>query len=192
MTIFCISVLPSRCWEERSFFIKPSKCTFGQHEVENLVADSFSRQARSPELQAISYSQLKLWTKLKEANRTDPYMQTLMDHVKNGQEEKNQYHIRDGVLFYKGRIIVSPDSPFKPLLLNGFHNTKLSGHSGVLWTYKQLAQVFFWESKCNDFQKCCSLHRLSTEQVRSPFSSSVTAATTGTLSGLEDISFFFL
>lgn len=59
-------------------------------------------------------------------------MWTLMDQVQNGQEEKNQYRIKDGVLFYKGRIVVSADSPFKPLLLNEFHNTKLGGHSGVL------------------------------------------------------------
>ena len=70
------------------FFIKPSKCTFGQHEEENLVANSFSRQSRSPELQAISYPQLKLWIELKEANRTDPFMRTLMDHVQNGQKKK--------------------------------------------------------------------------------------------------------
>lgn len=94
-----------------------------------------------------------------------------MDQVQNGQEEKNQYRIKDGVLFYKGRIVVSADSPFKPLHLNKFHNTKLGGHSGVLWTYKRLGQLFFWEWKCKDVQKhipACIICQWNKYDARSP------------------------
>jgi hypothetical protein len=84
---------------------------------------------------------------------------------KTAKKKKNQNRIRDGVLFYKGRIVVSPNSPFKPLLLNEFHNTKLGGHS------EQLAQVSFWESKCKDVQKhilACTVCQHNKYDARSP------------------------
>ena len=48
------------------------------------------------------------------------------------------YTSRNGLIFFKGRVVIPRQ--LRELLLFKAHDTKMGGHSGVLHTYKRLAQ----------------------------------------------------
>jgi len=50
----------------------------------------------------------------------------------------------NGLLLYKGRVVVPNDATLRATLLHEMHDTKVGGHSGVLHTFKKLGQQFYW------------------------------------------------
>lgn len=111
---------------------------------ENDAADALSRVSGSPSLDALFVSQSPLWDTIKKEAETHPYM------IKIGKEATttpgNPYRWQNGLVSYKNRIVVPPNSPLIPQLLHEFHDSRLGGHSGVLRTYKRIAQQFYWPS----------------------------------------------
>lgn len=55
------------------------------------------------------------------------------------------FSLRDGLLFFKGCLVLSKESTFIPMLLAEFHDTASGGHSGFTKTYKRLASSFSWK-----------------------------------------------
>ncbi|XP_057495630.1 uncharacterized protein LOC130780625 [Actinidia eriantha] len=97
----------------------------------------------SAELVAISSPQCQLWTDLRKANTTDPYLLELHQKLLAHPEKHPHLLSREGVLMYKGRLVIPPSSPLRIALLTEVHDSKIGGHSGVLRTYSRLAQSFF-------------------------------------------------
>nr|CAN75226.1 hypothetical protein VITISV_035857 [Vitis vinifera] len=56
------------------------------------------------------------------------------------------YTWRNGLVCYKNRVVIPLNSPIIKQLLREFHDSPIGGHSGVLRTYKRLAQQFYWPS----------------------------------------------
>ncbi|MCI31806.1 transposon TF2-1 polyprotein, partial [Trifolium medium] len=54
------------------------------------------------------------------------------------------FEVKQDTLFYQGRLVISPTSPSIPILLEEFHSTPMSGHSGFLRTYRRLADNIYW------------------------------------------------
>lgn len=54
--------------------------------------------------------------------------------------------IKHGLVFYKDRIVVPPNTPLISRLLREFHDSPMGGHSGVLRSFKHLTQQFYWPS----------------------------------------------
>jgi hypothetical protein len=73
----------------------------------------------------------------------DPYIQKLLSDVLANKSKKPGFEVRQGVLFYQGRLVLSPTSPSIPLLLDEFHTTPTGGHSGFLRTYRRLADTLY-------------------------------------------------
>lgn len=65
----------------------------------------------------------------------------------------NSYCLKDGVLLDHEKIWLPASTSLKQYLLEEFHESKTSGHSGVLQTYKRLGQNFFWKGMKCDVQK---------------------------------------
>ncbi|CAH9115607.1 unnamed protein product, partial [Cuscuta europaea] len=49
-----------------------------------------------------------------------------------------------GRLFYKGHLVLAPDSKWIPRLLKEFHDTPTGGHAGAYCTYRRFAMNVFW------------------------------------------------
>lgn len=62
------------------------------------------------------------------------------DHLKN-----DKYNIKEGLIFYKNRIFIIPNSKFKDKLIIVVHDTLIVGHSIFLKTYRKLNESFTWE-----------------------------------------------
>lgn len=109
---------------------------------ENSAADALSRVAGSPSLDALFVSQSSLWDAFKTQAINNPYMEKI---GKLASEKQGQpYSWRNGMICYKNRVVVPPNSAIISQLLKEFHDLPMGGHSGVLRTYKRLAQQFYW------------------------------------------------
>ncbi|RVW89456.1 hypothetical protein CK203_046821 [Vitis vinifera] len=60
------------------------------------------------------------------------------------EQSNGSYTWRQGLLLYKGRVIILNYAPLKAKLLHEMHDTKVGGHSAVLRTFKKLGQQFYW------------------------------------------------
>ncbi|PNX92424.1 retrotransposon-related protein [Trifolium pratense] len=54
------------------------------------------------------------------------------------------YELRNGVLLYDGRLVISSKSLLIPVLLDEFHSSPQGGHSGFYKTYRRLAANIYW------------------------------------------------
>jgi len=50
--------------------------------------------------------------------------------------------MQNGLCLYKQRVVVP--QAIRNQLLQEFYDSKMAGHSGVLRTFKRLAQQFYW------------------------------------------------
>ncbi|KAJ0585794.1 putative nucleotidyltransferase, Ribonuclease H [Helianthus annuus] len=112
---------------------------------ENRAADALSRRADSGQfLQAVS---APIWLHgallIEEAKQASD-IQTLMAKLKVTPEKYLGYSIKNDVLFYQDRLVISRHSKFIPALLHQFHVTAAGGHSGFYRTYRRLAANVYW------------------------------------------------
>ncbi|GAU22407.1 hypothetical protein TSUD_122930 [Trifolium subterraneum] len=54
------------------------------------------------------------------------------------------FDLRNGVLLYEGRLVISKNSLLIPVLLDEFHSSPQGGHSGFYKTYRRLAANIYW------------------------------------------------
>ncbi|KAI5402630.1 hypothetical protein KIW84_050288 [Lathyrus oleraceus] len=128
---------------------------------DNKAADALSRRDDDVDLGTlISYPQ---WTdskkKLDEV-KDDPEIQDMIQTVLSALDSKPGYFVKQGVLFYHGRPVLSPKSPSIPLLLEEFHCTPTGGHSGFLRTYRKLADNLYWlgmQKSVREFVRACDV-----------------------------------
>lgn len=52
------------------------------------------------------------------------------------------YRYSDGLLKFKGKLIVENTGDLRLHILNHMHNSSVGGHSGITATYKRVASVF--------------------------------------------------
>jgi hypothetical protein len=145
----------------------------------NSAADAMSRMPHSPfllsitgpTLDGISGPQFILWEDLKQLNATDPYLLAIHQKLQKTLATMPHYKMQDGILFFKGRIVISPTSALKNEILQEFHSSKFAGHSGILRTLKRLAQSFYWIAMKADVQafvSACDVCQRNKHEARSP------------------------
>ncbi|CAH9146476.1 unnamed protein product [Cuscuta epithymum] len=110
----------------------------------NRVADALSRYPTdvSPTLSVISSTTADIWNQIAEEQARLPYFQSL--RIKMDGNTPTHFTVHQGLVRFKNRIALSPDSTIIPTLLFEYHSTPVGGHSGVLRTFKRLSQVFYW------------------------------------------------
>ncbi|CAJ2667925.1 unnamed protein product [Trifolium pratense] len=89
---------------------------------------------------------------------SDPDIQKLTQEVLFNPSLKHGFVVKNGVLFYHNRLVISSKSPTIPLLLEEFHSTPTGGHSGFLRTYRRLADNLYWigmQRQLRDFVRSC-------------------------------------
>lgn len=56
----------------------------------------------------------------------------------------------DGLLFWKNRLVLPPNTPFISQVLNEYHASPVGGHSGVARTIARIASQFYWPNMRRD------------------------------------------
>jgi hypothetical protein len=118
---------------------------------ENSAADALSRRPASPTLHNLFVPQLAIWEEIKHATTTDDYMAVVSNLVQT--QPKGPFTVRNGLFFFKGRIVVPSNVTLRNKLIYEAHDTKIGGHSGVLCTFKKVATQFYWPSMHKSVQE---------------------------------------
>lgn len=133
------------------------------------MADALSRVTGSPSLHALFLPHSTLWDQIRATMTSHPYMLKVSRLATEKPGEP--YLWKNGLIFYKNRVVIPPQSDLTTKLLQEFHDSPCGGHSGVLRTYKRLAQQFFWPSMRDHIQEyiaACSVCQKNKALTSSP------------------------
>ncbi|KAK1427816.1 hypothetical protein QVD17_16511 [Tagetes erecta] len=112
---------------------------------ENRAADALSRRADLGELcQIISTPIWVQGAQLLDEAKSDIEIQNMVQKCLSTPIKCPGYSVKQGVLYYQNRVVISRSSKFIPALLHEFHTTATGGHSGFYRTYRRLAANLYW------------------------------------------------
>ena len=89
----------------------------------NQAADALSQRPVEAAYASLMTSQCQDWDKLKTELDKDDFLQRLMLDLSQGTMAHSGFELRDGLLFFKGRLVVPRTSSLIPLILTKFHST---------------------------------------------------------------------
>jgi hypothetical protein len=90
--------------------------------VKNRIADALSRQHEDPaSLSTISYVHLDWLDQMKEELKQDPWIQAKIDKLQYDHFLAKHYLVQDGLLQYDRRLVISPTSPWRTIILDELH-----------------------------------------------------------------------
>ena len=96
-------------------------------EQKKIVADALSKQFS---FSAISLVHEEEWADWEEEIQVDPQLYGIYQGVLTKTEEKPEYAIHGGKLYFMDRLVLSKNSTRIPLLLKELDDSPLGGHSG--------------------------------------------------------------
>ncbi|CAM8883170.1 unnamed protein product [Rhodiola kirilowii] len=121
---------------------------------DNGPADALSRlpTLMPPQMCAISTPTLGILKAMRQFIVSNPAAQSLFQDIINQPDSKLHYSTRDGLILFKNRLYVPPDSALQTLILHEFHNSPTGGHAGVQRTLARVTANFYWHNLRNDVQ----------------------------------------
>lgn len=90
---------------------------------------------------------------LKQENTTCPDLRLLHNQFQKGELDPLLYSVREGLLYYRHKFMVSKHSNLKAQLLYEFHSSRIGGHAGVDRTFLRLGANFFWQGMRKDVKE---------------------------------------
>ena len=123
---------------------------------ENIVADSLSR------LFAMAWSTpTGLWLqKVKEFLQQDTTLHDLYDKCVNGYLHVSNYSAKNGLLFWKDRLVIPSNDQLKHKIFYELRVNKIGGHARIAKTVAKIASQFYWPHMHTDicrFVSDCSI-----------------------------------
>jgi len=101
---------------------------------ENVAADSLSRRnevSDTPALLEISVVETDWIDLVKKMVNTDVFFSDLESRWNDGLLDNTKYQKRNGLFYYKGRILINPSASLTQLLLSEHHDTPVGGTQGM-------------------------------------------------------------
>lgn len=108
---------------------------------ENSAADSLSRVQDSPIINSLIVPHVHLWEEIKKTVINHAYINDIAQLARS--KPRVSYSLWNGLIFYKNRVVITPNTLIINQLLKEFHDTKVGGHLRVLRTFKRLKQQFY-------------------------------------------------
>ncbi|KAA0042903.1 transposon Tf2-1 polyprotein isoform X1 [Cucumis melo var. makuwa] len=92
---------------------------------------------------------------IKEEVRKDTGLQEIVRLLEEEKADIPYYTLHQGVLKFKGRLVISSASSLLPAILHTYHDSVFGGHSGFLRTYKRAMGELYWKGMKKDIKKYC-------------------------------------
>ncbi|KAA0055700.1 Ty3/gypsy retrotransposon protein [Cucumis melo var. makuwa] len=125
-----------------------------QPGLENKAADALSRAPPAVHLSQITAPPMIDMEIIKEETKLDPALQEITRILEEGMEIPH-YTLQQGVLKFKGRLVIPNKSTLIPTILHTYHDSVFGGHSGFLRTYKRLTGEIYWKGMKKDIMRYC-------------------------------------
>jgi hypothetical protein len=98
----------------------------------------------------ITIPQLDFMARLKEQLQNDTQFQGLVQKIQQDPLTYPDYKLLDGLIYFKGKLFLTTNSPMKQLLLEEFHATPIGGHGGIHRTYGRIKENVYWHGMQKD------------------------------------------
>ena len=108
---------------------------------DHVVADALSRKDEEVKAYVISIVVLEWLDEIWGEYAKDPDTCALI----NDPNQSPKFEWRNDILWYKGRIELSPTSRFKTKVLIESHDSPAVGHVGFFKTYYNARKSFYWK-----------------------------------------------
>ncbi|KAA0039716.1 ty3-gypsy retrotransposon protein [Cucumis melo var. makuwa] len=92
---------------------------------------------------------------IREEVRKDPALHEIFLLIEEQGVEIPHYTCHQGILKFKGRLVLSKTSTLIPTIMHTYHDSVFGGHSRFLRTYKRMAGELYWKGMKKDIQKYC-------------------------------------
>ncbi|XP_074350153.1 uncharacterized protein LOC141689695 [Apium graveolens] len=120
----------------------------------NKVADALSREyVNQTELTALISSCGARWADFIPHIQQDPFIKQLHEDINRGAPVPKGYVMDQGILRYKGRLVIPAKSKLVQQLLKEYHDSTLGGHAGDFKTYQRLAEEWYWPGMRRQIQQ---------------------------------------
>ena len=124
-------------------------------ELENKAVDALSRMGPTSHLNQLTAPALLDVEVIQEEVRKDPALREIIILIEEQGVEIPYYTCHQGILKFKGRLVLSKTSTLIPTIMHTYHDSVFGGHSGFLRTYKRMAGELYWKGMKKDIQKYC-------------------------------------
>ena len=130
-----------------------------QEGKENQAANALSRKFETTSeegMMAISSPNPSWLEVVREEQDHNEHIQQIIRRVQDG-EAVGRWELRDGLLLFKDRIFLAPESPLCRDIISQFHETT---HEGFLKTFHRVRANFYWQKmrdSIKNFVKECSI-----------------------------------
>ena len=137
---------------------------------ENVVADALSRRASSEEGDCTALvCVIPEWIQeVIGSYKGDTQTQDLIRQLLLAPDSQPDFTYQDGVVRYKGRILVGSEGNVRRKIIAAVHDSQLGGHSGIQASYLRAKQLFHWPGmhrdikdtilQCDTCRKCKNEH----------------------------------
>ncbi|KAH0672438.1 hypothetical protein KY290_024676 [Solanum tuberosum] len=95
---------------------------------QNPAADVLSRNSDAS-LMAISARTFNLEQELKSLNQSHPELLAIQQAIQKDVETHMDFQFKNGLLIFKGRLVIPSDTPLRHKLMFEFHATNIGGHA---------------------------------------------------------------
>ena len=124
--------------------------------LENKAADALSRIPPTVHLNQLTAPNIIDVAVIKEEVNQDERLKKIRGELEEkGEQQPSKYSMKQGMLMYKNRMVISKTSKLIAMILHTFHNSVFGGHSGFLRTYKRLTGELYWEGMKQYVKKYC-------------------------------------
>ena len=82
--------------------------------------------------------------KVREMVTLDNYFEEIKVKMEEAKLDPKFYQMKSGLIYYKGRLLISPCSPLIQTLISKHHDTP-QGHSGYVKTMQRLKKIVNWK-----------------------------------------------
>ncbi|KAL4020921.1 hypothetical protein IC575_019709 [Cucumis melo] len=141
-----------------------------QPGLENRAADALSRISPAVQLNQITAPAMIDVEIIKEETKQDPALQEIIRLIEEQGMETPHYTPQQGVLKFKGRLVIPSKSTLLPTILHTYHDSVFGGHSGFLRTYKRLIGEIYWKGMKDIMRYCeeCAICQRNKSSALSP------------------------
>jgi hypothetical protein len=124
--------------------------------IDNRVADALSRRedfSAEASLSLLSIPTASWVTDLKAQYHIDATLQATLQKWHQGDLDPQKYSLRDGLLFYKNKLLIGDCPTLRDQILHSVHSDPTAGHSGYEKTLHRAKRDFYWSGMRKDLKQ---------------------------------------
>lgn len=87
-----------------------------------------------------------------------------MQNFLNNSQENKSYSAKDGLLYWKDRLVIPGQSPLIQEVSREYHSSPIGGHAGIALTIARVTAQFYWPRLKEDVKAFVQIVPFSNKQ----------------------------